>query len=212
MPAGEYDVVAGGTTWGAPSSDESFAEARAARIAVTGGAEVHGIDLVLDAGGVLEGSLRLPDGSPPGSAVVLARRGAREPEPLAWCGFGRFRATGLVAGTHELAAASEGWATRGWMPVEVKAGAVQRVELELVPAVRLRLRVLGAPAHDVTVEVSGTDGPRCRAYHDEHGVFRTDPLPFGTYVVRARSGGRAAERTVSITDTHEPPELDLVLE
>ncbi len=214
VPAGTYAIRAGGNSWQARESRRSFAEVRVDDVAVAENAHVRGIDFVLTAAGAIEGVVRLPDGSLARPAHILSRGAGPQDTDLGWAMDGRFHIVGLTPGTHLIGATCGTHASREWIRVEIEPGTVQRVELELVPATVLQIRVVDRSGAEIEaeVEVSDPEGRVQRAHADEKGAFWTEPLPAGSYTVRARRGEKSVERTVTLSADEERSVLELVLE
>ncbi len=124
---------------------------------------VEGVDLVLDSGGVIEGSVRQSDGRLAAEARVIARdESGRLVHPSGYGvgGGGRFRAAGLPAGRIYLEAADESGATVQPLACDVHAGETAALDLTLGPATILEVRLERAP--------DDLDGARLRL-RDERG-------------------------------------------
>ncbi len=213
VPAGTHTVTSGGNTWEARQSGRSLAAASVEGVVVADGSHVRGIDLMLRAGGTLEGVVRLADGSLAGEVILWSQVEGQAPRSLGWSEGGRFRILGVSPGAQLVGASSATRAARRWVPVEIEPGTVQHVELELVPATRLLLRVVdgsGAPA-EAEVELRGADGRTYGTQTVQDETYSAEPLLAGSYTVRARRGEHTAERTFQVSGSEGQLELELVL-
>ncbi|NOT31958.1 MAG: hypothetical protein HOP15_16045, partial [Planctomycetes bacterium] len=216
LPAGTHAVSAGGDMgWGSDEAGKYVAE-RVSALVVSENGHVRGIDFVLSAGGTLAGSVRAPDGTP-ARWVQIWSGDAERVRTIGWCqDSGSFHIRGLEPGTHWICATSQdNRATSAATRVELEAGKTTRVELELVPATLVRVRVRDAAGAEVGCEIEVLDGEtRRQPLHSggELGETLVGPLGAGRYTVRARREEKLVELAFEVSATQPNLELELAFE
>jgi len=214
VPAGRHAVRAGGPShWWPLEASQGWAEARVGGLVLAENGHLRGIDLVLAQGGVLEGLVSLAGGSPASFARLWSVSGDTFTE-LGWCDErGRFRLEGVAVGSHLVRASGRASTTSDPVRVEVVAGETRRLELALVPAtlVRLRVRENGAPVGS-EILLRDERGQAQPVERGESGAAWLGPLIPGRYTVQARRDGKVAERAFDVTGDQEEAELELVFE
>jgi len=175
---------------------------------------VRGVDFRLEQGGILEGVLRFPDASPAGRAWVSAFSEAH-PRQGGFSDGDHFR-IGLAAGTYlvDAGALRTPADELGCQSVEVEivAGETHHVELGLVPARRVNLRILqdGRP---VTCELDVRDA------RGKPEAVRRGPdgaawllLTPGPHTLRAEREGQELARAFDVLAREGAQERELVFE
>jgi len=191
-----------------------------AGLVLAAGERREGVDLVLAAGGVLAGRVRLADGRPAAGAQVWRVDGERrDGSPRSsWLGradeSGRFRVVGLEGGTILVGAEREDAVQLEPVRVEVEAGATGELELVLVPATRATVRVRDRAGRPVVCDLTLVDGGGRAWPVNSNGAGDAEPGPFpaGRYTLRAAGAGGAVERAFVLEDVARAPEFELVLE
>jgi len=214
VPAGRHLVHAGGVERRSPSS-ANYAEARVGGLVLAEGAELRGVDLVLVAGGALEGRARHADGTPAVDAEIVAEQDGHT-RYLGDCDdSGAFHIDGLAPGVLSVRAMSQGGATAVAVSVEIVAGETRHVDFELVPAAYVHVRVRDASNALVGSELSALDahGQRQPVHGgSQAGDAWLGPLVAGHYTVRAQRDQKTVERELEVTGKEEKLELELVFE
>jgi hypothetical protein len=164
----------------------------------------------LRAGGVIEGRVRLPDGSPAGGASIGlytpegARSGGAEADPG-----GAFRVAHLPAVALDLYARGEGSVRK--LPVEPVAGEVRAVDVLLRPPAVLSGRVVdsrGAPLSGAVVTAVSQNGVvRRSARTRTDGTFVLGELYQGRYDVRATRSGASAATSIDLAPEERREDL-----
>lgn len=216
LPAGTHAVSAGADMGWGPDEAGKYAAGRVSALVVSENGHVRGIDFVLSTGGTLAGSVRAPDGAPV-RWVQIWSSDAERVRNIGWCqDSGSFHLGGLEPGTHWICATSQdNRATHAATRVEVEAGKTTRVELELVPATLVRVRVRDAAGAQVGCEIEVLDGEtRRQPMHSggEPGEALVGPLGAGRYTVRARREEKLIERAFEVSATQPKLELELAFE
>ncbi|MEQ1893679.1 MAG: carboxypeptidase-like regulatory domain-containing protein, partial [Planctomycetota bacterium] len=176
--------------------------AEAARtVVVASGQELDGVDLELSPGGRIRGRVRLENGlAAPGVTVWGLHDGRRTSGVADEHGF--FDISGLAHGEWQVTATGSGAATRAPMAVTLSASEVQRIELTLVPAatVEVRLEELqsGVRRWLTLLDDSGQvlEGPL-----DPGPRARFGPLTFGRYRLRVELAGESREHPFEVAST-----------
>jgi hypothetical protein len=214
LPPGTYAVQA---SCRLPGMEDLPVPARHDGISLQEGEVVEGIDLVLDAAGVIEGAVRSSDGRIPADARVFARDSSgRLVHPMGFeiIGGGRFRATGLPAGRVYLEAVDATRATAQPSACEVHAGASTTLELALVPATNVEIRVENAPAELDGARIRLRDergweyghlrAPRAPGSAPDESSRRFGPLHAGHWTISLTlSSGRSAAQSFDLTGEPE---------
>lgn len=157
--------------------------------------------------------MRNPDGSLAGDVGIL--NAATDD----WIGSsnddGTFELSGLTAGTLELEArsnSSNAHVSARPVAVTIVPGETVTVELELVPAVLVRVKLPGVPADaEPTTSIRDATGRTRELWFDE-GTLHSSPLPRGTYTVTAEHAAKRAERTFELRGDERELEFELVLQ
>jgi hypothetical protein len=213
VPAGLHTVKAGGNRWGNFPGAESYAEQELTGISVSENGEVRGLELVLGAGGTLAGTVRLADGSPAGRIFLLDLGPEGRGDWLGSADDGRFEIDGLEPGRHQIGVRHSTLTLARPAEVEIEVGEVRTVELVLVPGTSLAVRVVDAQGRPAECGVALTDAEGLRRRIEGNGGrFQSEPLPPGTYTLRAEGNGRSAEREVTLAGGETSPEIELRLE
>lgn len=213
VPAGRHAVVAASRESVRRGDEASrYTEARTGGLVVQAGDHLRGIELVLTEGGSLAGLARRADGS--GARVELwsedatgvHRLGRSDPS-------GRFELTGLDPGRLLVGARGATLATLTTVPVEIVTGETARLELTLVPArpVHLRIREHGLPVGS-ELSLRDAQGRRLPIDTRENGEAWAGPLVPGRYTVRAERDVQHVERTFELTEGPDELVLELVFE
>ncbi|MSR62636.1 MAG: carboxypeptidase regulatory-like domain-containing protein [Planctomycetes bacterium] len=214
VPAGNHAVAAGGGKR-RPDVEARYAEARVRGLVLAEGAHLRGVDLVLVAGGTLEGRVRHADGSAAAHAQLSSEQDGRT-RYLGNCDEnGDFHLDGLTPGPLLVRATDKGAASREAVRVEIVAGETRRVELELVPAVWVHLTVRDARGTLVGSELTAVDASGRRQMIQsgpQAGDAWLGPLPPGHYAVRAQRDQQTVERELEVTGKEEKLEVALVFE
>jgi carboxypeptidase family protein len=214
VPAGRHAVTAGGSLkWWSPEPATAWSEARVAGLVVAENGHLRGIDLRLEAGGTLAGTVKNADGTGAAFAMLWADDGGRGKE-LGWCDdTGRFELAGVAAGRHRIGARGQAGTTRELVTVEIAVGQTSRLELVLLPArlVHLSVRQASQPVGS-EIECFDERSERQTVNTGENGEAWLGPLVPGTYTVRAERDGKRAERAFEVTSGTEAMELTLVFE
>ncbi len=182
------------------------------RDAVAAGTE--GLEVILEKGLAITGTVTWPDGSPAAGISVAARRGERSASSTSTDAKGAFRLENLKAGAYDLTASptrSPFGRVREDVPDAapatlsgVTAGA-EGVEIRLLPAFSISGVVAdeaGNPLPGVMLFATTEGGgprPTGFARTDDRGAFRIPNLAEGTYAIRAMKQG------YTLPDPSSPP-------
>jgi RNA polymerase sigma-70 factor (ECF subfamily) len=200
----------------APAPEEiapSATEERSAEVAPRdGGADAPASPRPPRAGpvpvGVVTGTVKLHDGSPPHEVEIVLERvpqrddpeGAATEYPATPDAQGRFRVDGLPPGSYWLEVGHPDLAgIRKSVYVREDRGAGP-YDIVLHPGGTLLVRVLdagGAPMPGQSVNYAGPSWASGQT--DEEGVFRAERLPMGSYKVKWFAAGAETTRTVTIS-------------
>jgi len=218
VPAGRHAVTAGGGGWlssdpfGRPGLSETpYAKARVGGLVVAENGHVRGIDLRLEEGGVLEGTVRGADGSPASDAWVWAMSSAHSHEN-GGVENGHFRMR-LAPGSYLVGAASRQDVASAPASVEIVSGETRHVELALQSAriVSVTVRAKGALV-GCELEALDEHGRRQLVDTEEDGKFWIGPLVPGKYTLRGQRDGKEIERALEVTAGSEEMKLELAFD
>lgn len=204
---GAVRLSAGGARGG--SGDSQWSEVRQ-ELTLASGQERSGVDFVLPLGGRLTGRVRLSDGTLAGQVSL------RNAATGDWIGQsqdgGSFDFQGMTAGPLEIEAQGERGVSARPVAVTIVAGETCTVELELVPAVSVRVKLPGVPADaEPSASVKSADGRSREAWFGK-GVLILPPLPRGSHTVTVELDGKRAERTFELRGDEGELEFELLLE
>jgi hypothetical protein len=207
--------------------EPSFFEADERRVTMTAGAALSGVDFQLQLAGTMEGIVRLADGSvADGSSVDVVTDGAmwgvrqlgigeagarvvvheRSTRLVDMDEAGRFRIQPLTAGTYWLRASRFGSDTEcdsmtaEPLAVVLASGAARTVELQLVPATRVAVRLRDASGATVDARLEAVDalGRAASAYYTSDRPLGFVLVPPGPYTLRALREDRLFEQELSL--------------
>jgi hypothetical protein len=211
VPAGQHALTADndpGRFW---DREVPYAKARKGDLVVAENGHLRGVDFRLDTGGILEGVVRRTDGSGAARARVAAWDDTWQEDALCDDG-GRFRMR-LATGSYLVSAVAGSDTACLPLRVDIASGATRSIDLELLPArrVRLSIRENGAPV-GCNLNVLDGRGERQRVQTGDNGTAWLGPLVPGRYTVRAQRDGKTVERAFEVTGAEEALELELVFE
>lgn len=211
LSAGIHVISAGAQGWGVDRGQRYVAE-HVRDLTVNAKGHVRGIDFVLSSGGTLEGRVRT---SASGSADQALIWSDHEREPLGWSrGDGTFHIEGVASGTHWVRATSAGGATKEATRVDVEAGKTAQVELELVPATRVHVRVRDAAGSPLGCDIEALDreGAWVPVQRGRTGEASIGPLLPGRYTVRVQRDGKLVDEALEVSTAEPEQTLELVFE
>jgi protocatechuate 3,4-dioxygenase beta subunit len=213
---GTYLLTAGQPWWS--SSEEPFGSAQM-EVEVVAGEEAGGLELRLDRGGTISGTVRDGAGRPVSGAVIFVRGeggAVLSRWPAETDGAGQFTTRPLNAGTWTLSARRGVEASPESAPVRLSEGGTARVDLELGPATLLVVRVRDGQGRPVgagllVTDTAGREFAGLRSYVDsavyekyEEQAIVVGPLPRGAYtVVASNHDGVTAEQGVQLSGEPE---------
>jgi hypothetical protein len=192
-------------------------------IEIQEGQTIEGVDLLLVAGGSLEGEISIPGDAKPAYGWLTLRDGEGKilRASASWSGPGRYFLSGLPPGTIELTCTTTRCVTAEPVSVVIRPKEVTQQDLRLVAGTRLRLRVpSGSPVEDLRVSVRDQAGVEQAVDPDwESSAMPAEPpservvgplLP-GTHTVALFRPGASA-RTERAIELHGEEEIVLDLE
>ena len=213
---GAYRLTAGEPGW--DSSEQGYGSVQI-EVEVAAGEETGGLELQLESGAFVSGTVRDSGGRPVSGAAIYVRGegGAVISRwPTETDGAGRFRTRALNSGTWTLSARRGAEASPESAPVRLAPGGTAEVDLELGPATLLLVRVRDAEGRPVGAGLAVTDSSGqkfagLRVYTDsaiyeryDDGFIVVGPLPPGTYeVVASNHDGLRAQQTVQLSGEAE---------
>ncbi len=212
VAAGTYTISTSVDPFGTASFPPGYLE----HVFVEEGAHLEGIDIELRNGGSLEGVVS-DDGGNPLSGIRIGVHELERDAPVLFFGGrgvsdqnGRFHIDSVAPGLVLVTADHERLAFRP-MQVEIRAGEVEHVRLEMIPGTRLFARAMDASGLVVQAgfELVDSSGVSLQIPNAplQDGRQRLGTVPLGTYSVRARVGDQVAESTVSVAGDEQTLEL-----
>lgn len=214
LPAGHHAVKAGGNeSYGPNQRGRAYAEARITGLVLSENGHLRNVDLCLERGGAVTGTVHEADGSTAQFATLWRELGGRLEVVGRTDELGRFELRGLSSGPLLVSVTSSRGATREPARVTVSTTDPQDLELQLAPATAVVLHVRQAGAL-VGSDVTATDerGTRFPTMSTTTGEVRLGPLPAGRYTVRAQRDGKTVERGFEVVPGAPAPALELAFE
>jgi protocatechuate 3,4-dioxygenase beta subunit len=203
LKPGEYRLEAG--------TSEGWVSPLLVPVRVVRGGEPARLDLVLQPGGLLEGRVLAPDGSPLFGARVSVHRKHGPSGTVARTttdGAGRFSMKSLASGDYAVGACHRDW-IESWAEATLGPGRSSEVEIRLLGeggALEVTVKDRqGRPIASATVKIRRPDGGVLLTDDDmifqrvpctdSNGVLVRDSLPPGRFVVEAQRPGYRSART-----------------